>query len=263
MPRIPLCDAFGPCALVFDSLPARRSHDLKRRAEPLGQIIGDCKCCERRLRAVQPDHDPVQVPALTPSRASDEYGARRFVQERASRLAGQHAEEATAAPTTERQESGVVLLAGMPQDPLRIASYDLGRAVGSVAHDLDRLGASTSGLFFELSNEVVHLEAGVSGNRRVESGDGECGRAIRTQCKRLMQRFETEVGSVNTHDNPIEHTHEPILAEPERPEIRADTEPSTYVSLLTFASLRSALRAVGRIALLTTSGVNLSARATH
>ena len=55
-----------------------------------------------------------------------------------------------------------------------------------------------------------------------------------------MQRFETEVGSVNTHDNPIEHTHEPILAEPATT-IRADTDPSTYVLLLTFASLRSGL----------------------
>ena len=36
MPRIPLCDAFGPRAVALDSLPARGSYNPKRRAESLG-----------------------------------------------------------------------------------------------------------------------------------------------------------------------------------------------------------------------------------
>src|SRR3989304_666254 len=102
MPRIPLSDAFGPCALAFDRLPARRCHNLNRRAEPLGQVISDGKCCERKLRAVQPDHDPVRMPSLTPLWPSEKYRACCIVKERACRLTGHHAEEPAAASTTAR-----------------------------------------------------------------------------------------------------------------------------------------------------------------
>src|SRR3990170_2329507 len=212
MPRIPLGDAFGPCTLAFDRLPARRSHNLYRRAEPLGQVIGDGKCCERKLRAVQADHDPVRMPSLAPLWASEKYRACRIVKERAGRLTGHHAEEPAAASTAERNESGVVLVADVSQDAFRIASHDLRRAVGSVAHDLSRSGAGTSGILFELSRDVAHAEAGVHGNGRIEPGNGVHSPADRAQRQRLMKRFEAEVSSVNTHHNAIEHSHSSIIA---------------------------------------------------
>ena len=46
MPRTPLSDAFGPCALALDRLPAHRRDNLYRRAKPLGQVITESKCCE-------------------------------------------------------------------------------------------------------------------------------------------------------------------------------------------------------------------------
>lgn len=180
MPRIPLSDALSPFGRSFDRLPARRCYDLYLGAEPLGQVVGDEKCCERRVRAVQPDHDPVRMPALTPPWAGEENRARRIVKKGARGLAGHHAEESAAAPTSERNESGVVLVADVSQNGFRITSHDLRRAVWSVAHDLDRGGAGTLGLLFELSHEVVHLETGVHRTGGIEGGDGEDGRAIWT-----------------------------------------------------------------------------------
>lgn len=51
-------------------------------------------------------------------------------------------------------------------------------------------------------------------NGCIESNDGVHSPARGTQRKRLMKRFEAEVGSVNTRQNAIEHTHDPIIAEP-------------------------------------------------
>ena len=180
MPRIPLGDAFGPCALAFDRLPARRSHNLYRRAEPLGQVISDGKCCERKLRAVQADHDPVRMPSLTPLWASEEHRARRIVKERAGGLASHHAEEPTAASTSERNERGVVLIADVSQDAFRITSHDLRRAIRPVAHDLCRCRTSTVSLLFELSCDVAHVEACVYGDAGIERGNGTHSRARKT-----------------------------------------------------------------------------------
>ena len=63
------------------------------------------------------------------------------------------------------------------------------------------------GFLFELSLVVVHPEAGVSGDRGVESSEGENGLARRAQRKSLMQRFEAEVGSVNTYHHALKHSH--------------------------------------------------------
>ena len=60
MPRIPRGDALGPGTLAFDRLPTRRRHNLQRRTESLGQVIGDGKCCERELRAVNTHHDAIE-----------------------------------------------------------------------------------------------------------------------------------------------------------------------------------------------------------
>lgn len=214
MPGIPLGDALGPRTLAFDRLPARRCHDLYRSAEPLGQVISDGECCERGLRAVQPDHDPVRMPPLTPLWASEKHRACCVVQERAGRLTGHYAEEPAAAPTAERKKGGVVLVVDVSQDGFCIASHDLRRTVESAAHNLSRRGASTVSLLFELSRDVAHAETGMYRNTGIESSDGVHSSANRTERKRLMKRFEAEVGSVNTHHNPIEHTHDPIIVRP-------------------------------------------------
>lgn len=44
-----------------------------------------------------------------------------------------------------------------------------------------------------------------------------------------MKRFEAEVGSVDTYDNPIEYGHAPIIARSQSRRIRADAEPPTYL----------------------------------
>jgi len=146
--------------------------------------------------------------------------------ERAGRLTGHHAEEPAAAPTAERKESGVVFSAGVPQDTFRIASHDLRRLVGLVTHDLGRFGASTVSFLFELSRDVAHVEASVYGDGGIECGDRIHSSTRTGQRKRLMKRFEAEVGSVEAHHDAIEDMHARIIAEPSRPGIRADTEPS-------------------------------------
>ena len=123
-----------------------------------------------------------------------------------------------------------MLAAGDTQHPLCVASGDLRRTVESAVHDFDCRCACLLGLLFQLIRDVTHVEARVHSNAGIERSDGVHGRARRDQSKGLTQRFEAEIGSVNAYNHTIEHCHDPRITEPDPRHIRADAEPTEYLS---------------------------------
>ena len=152
----PTRDAFGPCALAFDRLPARRRHDLKSQS-----------------RAARPGHRRLQVlRAKSPNRPGRprsgwDASAHPTAGERRARSVPHRARSVLAVSPVSMPRNRLLLRPpsatsvasyssqACRRTRFRIASYDLRRAVGSVAHDLDRPGAGAFGLLFELSLVVV------------------------------------------------------------------------------------------------------------
>jgi hypothetical protein len=114
-------------------------------------------------------------------------------------------EEAAASPSSEREESGIQVVAFAPEYVDRLAARDPCVSARTTADDRLRSGACLGGLFREALDEVARQDARVEGWSGVKGGHCANVGGVWGEHERLAQRLEAPVSSVDPDDNAVKH----------------------------------------------------------